>query len=93
MMRKIPWCTPGELKKLTPRLMHALATTVLPGEEKDTPAAPEPEDGQPQPPSPKRGSRAEYDALVRLVTRYGSGKKEDADAEWLAKRGPIPPKG
>jgi len=93
-MRKLPWCSPGRLKRLTPRLMYELVYTVLPGDEEAGQGhAPVSLNGPPAfgPPSPKRGSRAEYESLVRLVMTLGSRRIEDANAEWERKRGPIPP--
>jgi hypothetical protein len=88
LMRRFAWASPRAIKRLTPRQVHALFTTILPGDEQaGRPPEELPTPNMPPPAEP--GSRQEYADLVRVVTMLG-GKKAQADAEWLAKRGPIP---
>jgi hypothetical protein len=89
LMRRFAWASPRAIRRLTPRQVHALFTTTLPGDEQPPPA-PEGESA-PLPPPPEPGSRAEYEGFVRLVRKFGGGQ-DVADAEWKAKRGEIPPK-
>jgi len=93
-MRRFAWASPRAIKRLTPRQIHYLFTTMLPGDEPAAGAsgASRTDDANGVPPEPPpSGSRAEYESLVGLVMTFGSHRREDADVEWLAKRGPIPP--
>jgi hypothetical protein len=89
-MRRFAWASPRAIKRLTPRQIHYLFTTILPGEEKAAAEEVPSLNGSAYPPPPRRGSWAEYQGLVRLIMTLGSRRREDADAEWLAKRGPLP---